>query len=470
MGYEGVTGMYFGCIADDFTGASDAASFLQKGGMRVVLVNGVPREPGKGGLAEAVDGVVIALKSRALPPGEAVDQTLVAARWLREAGAEQIYVKYCSTFDSTEKGNIGPVCDRLLEWTGQRFTLLCPSLPANGRTVKNGILYVNGTPLAESPMSRHPVNPMKKSRIRDLMEGQSRYPCYETGAGCGGVAEGELPEHYYLVPDYETQKDGQAIARRFGDLGLLTGGSGLCEALAEYHVEKRGGRGRQGKQEDGNRERQEVSRGWQENQEVSRGWPEDGTAMGREQKKLLILAGSCSAATRRQIEAWKQAGGSCLRINPRQLLEDFSVLEQAKERIRKMEGELLVYSAPAAGGEAGEESRENRAENQAEKRPAGRAENREAGQGELSAVLDRAFSGLALYGRSCGCKRLVVAGGETSGAVTRALGYQAFYVRDSIAPGVPVLVPAEDRSMALVLKSGNFGGERFFEDAKEAIF
>lgn len=446
--------MYFGCIADDFTGASDAASFLQKGGMRVVLVNGVPRNPGKGGLAEGVDGVVIALKSRALPPGEAVDQTLLAARWLREAGAEQMYVKYCSTFDSTEKGNIGPVCDRLLEWTGQRFTLLCPSLPANGRTVKKGILYVDGTPLAESPMSRHPVNPMKKSRIRDLMESQSRYPCYETGAGCAGAAEGELPEHYYLVPDYETRKDGQTIAGKFGDLGLLTGGSGLCEALAEYHVEKRGGRERQGKQGDSNRERQEnqeVSRGRQENQGDSRGWPEDGTATGREQKKLLILAGSCSAATRRQIEAWKQAGGSCLRIDPRQLLEDFSVLEQAKRRIREMEGELLVYSAPAAGGEAGEESRA-------------------AGQGELSAVLDRAFSGLALYGRSCGCKRLVVAGGETSGAVTRALGYQAFYVRDSIAPGVPVLVPAEDRSMALVLKSGNFGGERFFEDAKEAIF
>lgn len=443
--------MYFGCIADDFTGASDAASFLQKGGMRVVLVNGVPRNPGKGGLAEGVDGVVIALKSRALPPGEAVDQTLLAARWLREAGAEQMYVKYCSTFDSTEKGNIGPVCDRLLEWTGQRFTLLCPSLPANGRTVKNGILYVDGTPLAESPMSRHPVNPMKKSRIRDLMEGQSRYPCYETGAGCAGGTEGELPEHYYLVPDYETQKDGQAIARRFGDLGLLTGGSGLCEALAEYHVEKRGGRERQGDSNRERQEKQEVSRGRRENQGGSRGWPEDGTATGREQKKLLILAGSCSAATRRQIEAWKQAGGSCLRIDPRQLLEDFSVLEQAKRRIREMEGELLVYSAPAAGGEAGEESRA-------------------AGQGELSAVLDRAFSGLALYGRSCGCKRLVVAGGETSGAVTRALGYQAFYVRDSIAPGVPVLVPAEDRSMALVLKSGNFGGERFFEDAKEAIF
>ena len=443
--------MYFGCIADDFTGASDAASFLQKGGMRVVLVNGVPRNPGKGGLAEGVDGVVIALKSRALPPGEAVDQTLLAARWLREAGAEQMYVKYCSTFDSTEKGNIGPVCDRLLEWTGQRFTLLCPSLPANGRTVKKGILYVDGTPLAESPMSRHPVNPMKKSRIRDLMESQSRYPCYETGAGCAGAAEGELPEHYYLVPDYETRKDGQTIAGKFGDLGLLTGGSGLCEALAEYLVEKRGGRERQG---DSNRERQEnqeVSRGRQENQGDSRGWPEDGTATGREQKKLLILAGSCSAATRRQIEAWKQAGGSCLRIDPRQLLEDFSVLEQAKRRIREMEGELLVYSAPAAGGEAGEESQA-------------------AGQGELSAVLDRAFSGLALYGRSCGCKRLVVAGGETSGAVTRALGYQAFYVRDSIAPGVPALVPAEDRSMALVLKSGNFGGERFFEDAKEAIF
>ena len=435
--------MYFGCIADDFTGAADAASFLQKGGMEVVLVSGIPENRGKGGFADDVNGVVIALKSRALPPREAVDQSFKAARWLKEAGAEQIYVKYCSTFDSTEKGNIGPVCDRLLEWSGQQFTLLCPSMPSNGRTVKDGILYVDKVPLAESPMRHHPVNPMKKSRIRDLMESQSEYPCYETRTDFAGLAKGEQEpaagkgnqRHYYLIPDYETQQDGRAIVRQFGALGLLTGGSGLCEALAAYHVEKKGG----------GPSPETVS------------WKTAENKTGQRQKKGLILAGSCSRATRQQIEAWKRAGGSCLRIDPQQLLEDFSVLDQANKRIGDMDGQLLVYSALAAGD--GDER--GQAKNQAE----GRQQN----QAELSSVLDRAFSQLALYGRDCECEGIVVAGGETSGAVTKALGYQAFYVGDSIAPGVPILVPVEDRRVRLVLKSGNFGGERFFEEAKEAI-
>lgn len=513
--------MYFGCIADDFTGAGDAASFLQKGGMRVLLVNGIPGTQGEDGLPDGADGakkrdgfrdetdddqrkdglpdgtrrdrfvdsvktdepwdnlledvdaVVIALKSRALEAWEAADQTEAAARWLVEAGAEQIYIKYCSTFDSTEKGNIGPVCDRLVQWTGQRFTLLCPSLPANRRTVKDGILYVDGVPLAESPMRFHPVNPMKQSRIKDLMEMQSQYPCYEMGNSFAGYMEAgqkrveeENPDHYYLIPDYETEKDGQAIAREFGTLRLLTGGSGLCEALAEYHTGRKGALNRE--QTGKNGTLGASSEGLRECLEEEAG--------GR--KKLLILAGSCSKATRRQIEAWQQAGKCCVRIDPEVLLEDFSVLDQAKRQIREMEGELLVYSVRLSEDEAGKCGDKEAADGaRASREPAGGAGadgSEPAGktpdsQWEKSSVLDRAFSQLALYGTCCGCERLIVAGGETSGAVTRALGYRAFYVGASIAPGVPVLTPKEDPGMRLVLKSGNFGGELFFQEAKEAI-
>lgn len=518
--------MYFGCIADDFTGAGDAASFLQKGGMRVLLVNGIPGTQGEDGLLngaerdrfvetvetdepwdnllEDVDAVVIALKSRALEAREAADQTEAAARWLVEAGAEQIYIKYCSTFDSTEKGNIGPVCDRLVQWTGQRFTLLCPSLPANRRTVKDGILYVDGVPLAESPMRFHPVNPMKQSRIKDLMEMQSQYPCYEMGNSFAGYMEAgqkrvgkENPDHYYLIPDYETERDGQAIAREFGTLRLLTGGSGLCEALAEYHIGRKGALNREQTGKNGT-----LGASSEELRECL-----EKEAGGR--KKLLILAGSCSKATRKQIEAWQQAGKRCVRIDPEELLEDFSALDQAKRQIREMEGELLVYSVRLSGDEAGKCGDKGAADGaRVSREPAGGVGadrgaidearvSRETADGarmdgepadgvradgsgpegktsdsqwEKSSVLDRAFSGLALYGTCCGCERLIVAGGETSGAVTRALGYRAFYVGASIAPGVPVLTPKEDPGMRLVLKSGNFGGELFFQEAKEAIF
>ena len=521
--------MYFGCIADDFTGAGDAASFLQKGGMRVLLVNGIPGKQGKDGfgdgadgvrgkdglpegaerdrfvesvetdepwdnLLENIDAVVIALKSRALEAREAADQTEAAARWLVEEGAEQIYVKYCSTFDSTEKGNIGPVCDRLVQWTGQRFTLLCPSLPANRRTVKDGILYVDGVPLAESPMRFHPVNPMKQSRIKDLMEMQSQYPCHEMGNSFAGYMEAgqkrvgeENSDHYYLIPDYETEKDGQAIAREFGTLRLLTGGSGLCEALAEYHTGRKGALNREHTGKNGtvgiSPERLPKCR-----EEES----------GGKKKKLLILAGSCSKATRRQIEAWQQAGKRCVRIDPEELLEDFSVLDQAKRKIREMEGELLVYSVRLSGDEAGKCGDKEAADGARVSRETAGGVGADGGaadgarmdreptdgvratrcepegktpdsQWEKSSVLDRAFSQLALYGTCCGCERLIVAGGETSGAVTRALGYRAFYVGASIAPGVPVLTPTENPGMRLVLKSGNFGGELFFQEAKEAI-
>ena len=163
-----------GCIADDFTGASDAASFLVKGGMSVQLYNGLPRkEPADEDNPQAV---VIALKSRTQNKNDAVRDSVNAARFLRECGVRQIYFKYCSTFDSTREGNIGPVADALMELLKVPYTLLCPSLPVNGRVVKNGNLYVNGVPLHESPMKNHPLTPMWDCRIAKLMEPQRNIP------------------------------------------------------------------------------------------------------------------------------------------------------------------------------------------------------------------------------------------------------------------------------------------------------
>ena len=195
-------GLRIGCIADDFTGGSDAASFLRKAGLETVLVDGT----GGLGILKTLqaEAAVVALKSRSIPAAEAVSQTLAAARELLALGAGQLYFKYCSTFDSTPRGNIGPVTDALMELTESRYTLLCPSLPVNGRTVRGGILYVNGVPLAESPMRDHPVNPMTCSEISALMKPQSRCPCLalgepETWDGALAAALAEYPR-FTLVP------------------------------------------------------------------------------------------------------------------------------------------------------------------------------------------------------------------------------------------------------------------------------
>ena len=188
---DGHSPIRIGVIADDFTGGSDAASFLAESGGGTILYNGGPSRPPRD-----CGAVVIALKTRSVPADEAVRQTLRAARWLRENRAEKLYFKYCSTFDSTPEGNIGPVLDSLLDFTGAAFTVLCPSLPVNGRTVRNGVLYVDGIPLAESPMKDHPLNPMWASSLSELMRGQSKYPCLvlerrqmEDGAGVSTLLE-----------------------------------------------------------------------------------------------------------------------------------------------------------------------------------------------------------------------------------------------------------------------------------------
>ena len=149
-----------GCVADDFTGASDAASFLQKAGMKTILLNEVQQDVV---IPMDTEAIVIALKSRTIEKEKAVDDTLKAIKWLEGKGASKFYFKYCSTFDSTSEGNIGPVADAVMEYLGQEYTLLCPALPVNGRKVKEGKLYVKGVLLEESPMKNHPLTPMKKS-------------------------------------------------------------------------------------------------------------------------------------------------------------------------------------------------------------------------------------------------------------------------------------------------------------------
>ena len=218
-----------GVIADDFTGAGDAASFLEKSGAETIMYNAVPNE------LQVCDAAVIALKTRSVTPHAAVAEVKKAVDFLKENGCERIYFKYCSTFDSTPQGNIGVVADFLLEYLAQPFTILCPSLPVNQRIVKDGNLYVNGEKLSDSPLKIHPLNPMWDSYIPNLMKPQSKYPCFIMRQK--ELCEGEWKqtihalkcryERFYIVPDYETEQDGIRIAEAFKELPVLTGGSGL---------------------------------------------------------------------------------------------------------------------------------------------------------------------------------------------------------------------------------------------------
>ena len=403
-------GIVLGCIADDFTGASDSASFLVAGGMNTLLLNGVPTEDDV--LFEGVEAIVIALKTRTQETSQAVRDTLRGIDALVHRGARQIYLKYCSTFDSTTRGNIGPICDAALEKLNTPYTLLCPSLPINGRTVKAGRLFVNGVPLDQTHMRHHPLTPMWDSFIPALMKDQSRYFCAVEESGGGDKARQTLAEyqriydHFYLIPDYETDADGERIARDFGGLPLLTGGSGLLYGLA-----KRYGRG------------------------TDRDFPAPDTGGGAS----ILLAGSCSAATQAQVRRYLARGG-------RGIMADAEKLATGEQSAKQIEaaacaltaGSVLVYSAGSGGVDT------------------------QNGDSGAAAQLEELMAELACAAVKNGYTRVIVAGGETSGAVTKSLGFNAFQISESVAPGVPVMIPCSAKHLRLVLKSGNFGDEDFF--------
>lgn len=405
-----------GCVADDFTGASDAASFLQKAGLHPVLVNEVPEcieIPGN------TDAVVVALKSRTAPREEAVDETMRAVKWLDHLGAEKFYFKYCSTFDSTREGNIGPVSDAVMEYFHQPYTILCPALPVNGRTVKDGYLYVCGVPLSESPMKDHPLTPMRDSCIKNLMEAQSRYQAVELPEDLMNEQELEKflkeeekkAEHFYVIPDYVDDEDGKKIVELFGHMKFLTGGSGILEFLGAY-----------------------LS-----GQKVTPAAAEKNDGPG------VVFAGSCSVATLGQIREYQSRGHASLKIDPLLLLKGEQTREEIVDFVQAHpDDEVLVYSSDTA-----EQIKEIQ----------------KMGRDRIAGLIEKTLSGAARSLAEQGYRRIVVAGGETSGAVTKALGYDAFEIGPSVAPGVPVMTPLKNRDMKLVLKSGNFGQKDFFARA-----
>lgn len=402
--------IFLGIVADDFTGASDAASFLAEAGVSTVLFNGIPKQSLD--LREEAEAVVIALKSRTAPVKEAVRESLAAFAWLKQMGAEQLYLKYCSTFDSTPEGNIGPVTDAVMEQYGYEKTVLCPALPVNGRTVKQGILYVNGVPLAESAMRDHPLTPMRQSRIAQLMMPQGKYPCVEIGAG---EKVSEAAKKYYLIPDYYEETHGDRIAEQFGDLPFLTGGSGLVGALGRRYVKRQ---------------------------------KKDPAAIGRSYPgvtgKAVLLAGSCSAVTLKQIDDYEKKGYPLYRIRPAELLSGVQNQDQIWQWILEEGTDGLVYSSS---------------------KPEDLRKSQELGRERVASAIEQLLAGLARQAVEAGYTRVIVAGGETSGAVTKALGYDAFYIGPSVAPGVPVMIPVANPELRLVLKSGNFGQEDFFKRA-----
>ncbi len=421
-----------GVIADDFTGATDIASMLAEGGMRVVQTIGVPAQDLLASLD--ADAVVVALKSRSIPAAAAVRLALEAGAALAKAGVKQTYFKYCSTFDSTPAGNIGPVADALRGATGAGIVPHLPSLPINGRTVYQGHLFVDDALLDESGMEHHPLNPMLDASVVRLLRAQTDLrvglvprPVVARGAGAIGAALERLEQDGcgHAIGDAIEDADLGHWAGAIVGLPLVAGGSGVATPLARAHAGA--GRFRPA---------------------------ETAPAAAVAAPPLLVLAGSCSQATLRQIEAFRDRGHPVLRLDPLDLDAGEGAVEAAIGWVeaRLEAGPALVHtSAPP-----------DRVRTVQDRLGAGRA-------GALAeAALSRIALGAIENGRA---RRLVVAGGETSGAVVAALDVSALRIGAAIAPGVPwteALTANGGRRCWLALKSGNFGGPDFFHDALEA--
>ncbi|MFT4014217.1 MAG: four-carbon acid sugar kinase family protein [Paracoccus sp. (in: a-proteobacteria)] len=417
--------MILGAIADDFTGATDLCSTWVKAGIRVIQVIGVP-EPGF--VPEGADAVVVALKSRTIAPDQAIAQSLSALDWLREQGARQILFKYCSTFDSTARGNIGPVTDALLDAMGQDFTVISPAFPRNGRTIYKGNLFVGDLPLAESSMKDHPLTPMRDSSLIRLMQAQARGRCglvaLETvrrGPDAIRAAFDRLRAEgfSYAVPDAVKDADMLALGRALDGMALVTGGSAIAMGLPE-NLRQSGELGAA----------------------LDAALPE---APGRS----VVLAGSCSTATRGQIAHARKIWPS-MKLDVDRIAAGKDVVRQALDWAEAQDGPILIYGSSD---------------------PAEVARNQERhGVMKAGAMVEDALSGIARGLLARGWSRFVVAGGETSGAVISALGVREMSIGPEVAPGVPWCgATVAGKPLALCLKSGNFGGPAMFPEALEMM-
>ena len=418
--------MLLGCIADDFTGATDLANTLSRRGMRTVQTIGVPK-----GAASDADAVVVALKSRTIAADEAVAQSLAACRWLKSHGARQIYFKYCSTFDSTERGNIGPVADALLDELGADFTIACPAFPENGRTIYMGNLFVGDVLLSESSMRNHPLTPMLDSNLVRVLARQTPHnvglvPHRVMKKGAAAISEAfaklrsDGVRHAVVdaLEDVDLMHMGEACA----GLDLITGGSGAAIGLPENF------------RQSGLLPMRKIV-----------------SALRNVGGSGIVLSGSCSAATLAQVENMKSKF-PVRAIDPAALIANFEgavtdLVSWARDRFK--DSPVLIYaSAPP----------EKVAEIQAR-----------FGREQAGVVVEKAIAAIALKLVELGVRRFVVAGGETSGAVVSALGIEALEIGPQIAPGVPATLSTSEPRIALALKSGNFGGPEFFMEALAAL-
>jgi 3-dehydrotetronate 4-kinase len=416
--------MLLGCIADDLTGATDLALMLTRAGMRTVQVMGVP---GPKADFDGFDAVVVALKSRTNPVDEAVAWSLQSADILLGRGAKQLFFKYCSTFDSTDQGNIGPVAEALLAKTGSDFTLATPAFPRVGRTVYMANLFVNGVPLGESPMKDHPLTPMRDSNLQRVLQRQAK--CKVGAVGFSSIAEGageiaqrfsqeEKLGHRIVIVDAITDQHLLEIGTASAGLKLITGGSGVAMGLPANF----------------------ISQGLMK--------PSTGGArMTAPKGRQLVIAGSCSEATRGQVKAAIAAGMPAFEVDARAVagkkLGAADIVAWAKKQ--PASGPILIYSSaePARVAEIQKEF------------------GREASGAMVETILADAAKALCADGFTC----VIVAGGETSGAVVTKLGVTAIEIGPEIAPGVPWTLSRDGQPLALALKSGNFGGPDFFLSA-----
>jgi uncharacterized protein YgbK (DUF1537 family) len=418
-----------GCIADDFTGATDLANNLVRAGMRVVQVIGVPERP----IDTEADALVVTLKSRTAPRNEAVVQSLEALKWLQARGAQQIYFKYCSTFDSTPQGNIGPVTEALMDalagLEGADFTIATPAFPDNQRTVFKGHLFVGDVPLNESGMQNHPLTPMTDSNLVRVLQAQCRRNVglidYKVVAQGETAIRARIAELHgkgvsLAIVDAISNDDLLRLGPALKGMLLVTAGSGVAIGLpSNFGIT-----------------------------------PSNAAAtLPGITGSRAALSGSCSPATNRQVQAFIQAGGRAFRIDPLQIAAGVDVTAQALAWAAPLlsQGSVLIYTT---------------ADSDAVKTVQGQLGVHQAGT-----MLENALAAVARGLVELGVRQLVVAGGETSGACVQALNITQMKIGPQIDPGIPWCYAhthtdaTPEVGLHLALKSGNFGADDFFTKA-----
>ena len=418
--------MILGIIGDDFTGSSDIANNLKKSGMHVSMYAGVPKLSSNEAKLQNTEAAVIALKTRTIPIKEAITESLKALNWLRDAGCKQFIFKYCSTFDSTKEGNIGPVTDAIMEELDTNFTIACPSFPDAGRTVYYGHMFVNGAPLNESGMENHPLTPMTDHNLVRWLNFQTKskvglinIETIKNGSEAINEKIADLKKQgfKYAIVDTTSNNDFDIICNGIKDLPFLTGGSGIALGLPKIYQNK----------------------GLLSETKFD---------LPKNNSNAIILSGSCSRATLEQIKIYKENNPSYY-ISPDDVMNNTNFLEEVFLWIKKNQTlSPLIYSSSDHDIVL--------------------KKQKQFGQDVLANNIEYFFEKLSTRLVKDNFGRFISAGGETSGAIIKGLGVEELKIGKEISPGVPALWSPKsfgNKSISITLKSGNFGQQDFFSRA-----